>query len=88
MTLNIIDKLQNYFGLAIRQNVGNREAISKAVHVSLFNVASSESNNWHAHCPEDNTSWCRFKTDRANGTNFYKPGAGISLDIIAMLKAI
>ena len=56
LTLNIIDKLRNYFGLAIRQNVGNREAMSKALHASLFHVASSRKNNWHSHCPEGDAS--------------------------------
>ena len=88
LTLNIVDKLQNFFGLAIRQNVGNREAMSKAIHASLFHVASSRENNWHSHCPEGETSWCTFKRDKTNGTNLYKPGAGLPLDIVAKLKPI
>jgi len=88
LTLNIIDKLQNYFGLAIRQNVGNREAMSKAIHASLFHVASSNKNNWHSHCPDGETSWCTFQRDKANATNFYKPGAGLPLNIVTMLKPI
>ena len=52
LTSSIIDKLQNYYGIAIRQNAGNKEGMKKAIHASLLHVASSSKNNWHNHCPE------------------------------------
>ena len=88
LTSSVIDKLQNYYGIAIRQNVENKEGMKKAIHASLFHVASSSKNNWHNHCREGSSSWCPFKQDQANCTSNYKPGAGLPLDIVAQFKPI
>lgn len=42
MTDGMMDKLQNYYGIAINSNVGNLEEMKKAVAASLFHCASSE----------------------------------------------
>ena len=62
--------------------------MKKAIHASLFHVASSEENNWHDHCPDGKESWCAFKSDKANGTSTYKPGKGLPLSIIKYVKPI
>ena len=36
LTKRIIDKLQNYFGIAIRSNVGNLEGMEQSVLASIF----------------------------------------------------
>lgn len=53
LTDTIIDKLQNYYGIAIRSNVGNLEGIKQAVLASLLHCASNESRKLHdnCHCP-------------------------------------
>ena len=56
LTNVIIDKLQNYYGIAVRSNVGNLEGMKAAIHASLFHVASSEKNQWHQHCPDGGDS--------------------------------
>ena len=83
-----IDKLQNYYGIAIRSNSGDLTAMKAAVHASLFHCASSERRNLHMHCPDGPDSWCRYKQDKANKTKLYKPGEGLPDDIIALLKPI
>ena len=40
----MIDKLQNYYGIAIRSNPGDLAAMKNAVLASLFHCASSEKN--------------------------------------------
>ena len=49
LTNVIIDRLQNYYGIAVRSNVNSLEGMKKAIHASLFHVASSEKNIWHDH---------------------------------------
>ena len=84
-----IDRLQNYFGMAIRQNAGNLKLMQSTARATLFHVASSEKNNYHnPHCPLGPNSWCRFNRDKALNTKAYKPGPGLPLDIIAKLKPI
>ena len=46
-----IDKLQNYYGIVIRSNVGNVPGMKKAIHASLMQCASSEARKLHDHCP-------------------------------------
>lgn len=88
LTDAMIDRLQNYYGIAIRSNVGDLLQMKKAIHASLFHCASSEQRNLHDHCPEGPDSWCRFNQDRANGTDVYRPGPGLPLNVIAELKPI
>ena len=47
LTDNIIDKLQNYYGMVIRQNSGDLNAMKSASSASLFHVASSDTNYYH-----------------------------------------
>ena len=51
MTDSQINKLQNYYGIAIRSNVGNLSGMKKAIHASLMHCASSEARKLHEHCP-------------------------------------
>ena len=64
-----IDRLQNYYGIAVRQNVNDLEGMKKAILAKLFHVASSAENNWHAHCPDGINSWCRYKQDQNESFN-------------------
>ena len=77
-----IDRLQNFFGVAIRQNAGNLEGMYSVTLASLFHVASSKDNNLHIHCPTGSSSWCRLNVDKANNTKLYKPGPGLPMDVI------
>ena len=86
LTDSTIDKLQNYYGIAIRANVGNLTWMKKAIHASLMHCASSESRPLHDHCPIGSTSWCKYQRDKANRTSLYKHGPGLPLEVIAKLK--
>ena len=46
LTTAKIDTLQNYFGIALRQNVGNLESMKKGCMASLYHVSS-----YHDMCP-------------------------------------
>ena len=89
LTLAVIDRLQNFYGIAIRKNVGNLKEMQKTVRATLFHVASSKDTNYHnAYCPSGKDSWCKFQQDKASGTKTYKPGAGLPLSVIAHVKPI
>ena len=42
LTHAIIDRLQNYYGIAVRQNTNNLAGMRKSIHATLFHVASSK----------------------------------------------
>ena len=50
LTEAIIDKLQNYFGIALRSNLSTVENMANVIRASFFHVASSEENNFHSYC--------------------------------------
>jgi hypothetical protein len=68
LTDALIDRLQNYYGIAIRSNVGNLEAMKKAIQANLMHCIASKRRNLHMSCPAGADSWCRFQQDRAKGT--------------------
>ena len=82
----IIDKFQNYYGIAIRSNKNNLKAIQAATRATLFHVASSKENNLHyPHSPTGPDSWCKYNKDRADGTSTYEPGPGLPISIISVV---
>lgn len=85
---DVIDRLQNYYGIAIRSNVGDLKAMKAAVFAALFHVASSEKKQWHDHCPKGSASWCGYQRDISNKTNLYKPGKGLSNPVVKSLKNV
>lgn len=89
MTQALVDRLQNFYGIAIRQNVGKLKKMQNAKRATLFQVASSKEHNYHdAYCPPGADSWCYYQQDKANGTNSYKPGPGFPLTVIVKVKLI
>ena len=66
-----IDKLQVYFGKAIRQNTHNITAMQNAVMAIWHHSRSTDENPDHDLCPEGEDSWCGFQRDIAKGTADY-----------------
>ena len=88
LTNKMVDKIQNYYGIAIRSNAGNLNAMKNAILAVLFHCASSKDNNYHSYCPGGKDSWCKYKADIENKTCTFKPGSGLPLQVIALLKPI
>ena len=88
LTDEIIDRLQNYFGIAIRTNIGGLSGMKSAIAAVLFHVASTKEKPWHVHCPDGEASWCGFKSDIAIGTTLYKHGAGLPMDVIKHVEPV
>ena len=88
LTNNIFDNLQNYYGMAIRQNIADLNAMKSATAASLFHVASSTTNDFHTPCRSGSDSWRLFKVDKVNNTSTYKRGPGLLMDIMKVIKPI
>ena len=88
LTDNMIDKLQNYYGIAIRSNSGNLAEMKQNVLATLFHCASTDKRSLHTYCPKGESSWCRYQKDCANKTSTYKHGKGLPLEVIAELKPV
>ena len=77
ITDGTIDKLQNYYGIAIRSNVGNLAGMMKSIHASLVHCASNVPHQLHNHCPPCSRCW--YHQDKPNKTSLYKHGPGLTL---------
>ena len=88
MTKKSIDRLQNYYGIAVRANSYNLAQMKKPIHGTLFHVASSANNNYHTHCPTGENSWCRYQSDKVTGLKTYKPGPGLAIEVMKHVKPI
>lgn len=51
LTDTMIDRMQNYYGIAIHSKVGNLEGMKKGVLASLFHCACNQSCPLHIYCP-------------------------------------
>ena len=76
MTTAKIDTLQNYFGIALRQNVGDLKAMTDGIIASMYHVAG-----YHDKCPKYPETWCQFQKDKLEGTSPYKPKGELPMDI-------
>ena len=62
-----IEKLQVYYGLAIRRNKGNVEGMRKEIWTGLKHSASSDEQQQHEDYPDKEDTWCKFKKAQRNG---------------------
>ena len=66
LTLKEIDKLQLYYGLAIRRNVGDVNMMKRDIKAILRHRLSTDENPNHSMCPTCPTSWCKYNRNPAD----------------------
>ena len=47
----VIGRLQNYFGMTVRSNVGDIVKMKKAIYAAWCHMCASQKHNYHVHCP-------------------------------------
>ena len=81
LTDKAINTLQNYYGMAIRSNTDDINAMKRAVGAVLFHCSDVQlETERHKFCPTGENSWCKWQSDKVTGRNEYKkklnlPGA-------------
>lgn len=89
LTENVINSMQNYYGMAIRNNCSNLYAMKKAVGAILWHcTAFSDQDKRHAMCPTDANTWCKWQLDKLNGTNTYRDKISIPKAIYTIIKPV
>ena len=72
-TLKAINNLQKYMWLAIRQNIGDLNAMKLNIGAILYHYSDAITPaGRHQFCPKTTDSWCKFQQDKLNGTETYK----------------
>ena len=72
LTEKIINLLQNYYGMAIRQNAKTVPEMRKAIGAVLCHCSESSSEETHhLYCPKDKDTWCKWQNVKLTGENKY-----------------
>lgn len=66
-----IDRLQTYYGLAIRKNCSNVKDMRQAIWAIFLHKLSTDENPQHGFCPSDADTWCKFKKAELLGAPFH-----------------
>ncbi|GFV74517.1 uncharacterized protein TNCV_5129591 [Trichonephila clavipes] len=61
LTDSFIDRLQNYYKIAVRSNVGNPSGLQQNVIAALFHCSSSVEKPMHGQCPIGKDSWYYYQ---------------------------
>ena len=73
LTNGRIDKLQVYYGLAIRRHKFDVDGMKKEVWAGLYHSASSDENPQHQNCPKGPNSWCKYNLALLESKPFKHP---------------
>lgn len=82
-----IDKLQTYYGMAIRANAGDLKKMKEAVWATYFHKLSTEENPVHALCPKGLDSWCGYQR-QISGGDVYQHKHSLPEAVMDVIKPI
>ncbi|GBM10562.1 hypothetical protein AVEN_66204-1 [Araneus ventricosus] len=87
LTDSQIDKIQNYYGLAIRRNLNCVQAMSQAIRAIFMHKLSTDENPQHGFCPIGEDSWCGFKKAEATGSA-YKHKNNLPVAVVESMRPV
>jgi len=89
LTEKVINTLQNYFGMAIRDNKGDLYQMKKAVGAVLWHCTQFDDEAFrHRFCPRKEDSWCKWQRDQITGSTLYKKSINLPIWIHDIIKPI
>ena len=89
LTDKVVNLMQNYYGMAIRQNVDNVYAMKKSIIAILYHCSQNDNeDDRHKFCPRSANSWCSYQSDKHTGKNTYKMNVNLPAAISNLLKPI
>ena len=89
LTDKAINTLQNYYGMAIRQNTQHLYGMKKAIGAVLHHCSDIPDESLrHRFRPVTEDSWCKWQSDKINGKSQYKKKVNLPLAIKEVLLPI
>ena len=88
LTLGLMNSLQNYYAITIRENTGDVQALYKAIWASYCHRGSSDEKPVHQFCPPGLTSWCKWQRHEAGHPEPYKHHDPIPPAVFDVMKPI
>ncbi|GFV04233.1 uncharacterized protein TNCV_918541 [Trichonephila clavipes] len=86
LTDSFIDRLQNYYGIAVRSNVGNLSGLQQNVIAALFHCSSSVEKPMHGQCPIGKDSWFYYQRALSCGKKPNEKYKGLSNEVLNTIK--
>ena len=85
-----INKLQNYYGIAIRSSTGGTVwNLKKSIAAAFYHCCEATTlEQRHQFCPKKVSSWCKYQNDIINGTSIYKNKLGIHIKLRDLIKPV
>lgn len=84
-----IDKMQNYFGIALRNNTSSVKQMSNAIWSTFFHLSSTDEHPLHSKCPKGKDSWCSYQRATAAGkADQFKHKGGLPLNLLKFIKPV
>lgn len=88
LTDRVIDKLQAYYGMAIRDHQGDLQGMARAIWASVMHRVSTDAKPCHQYCPIGNESWCGWQRRKAGATEEYKHHDSIPQAVFDKIKPL
>ncbi|GFU56387.1 uncharacterized protein TNCV_2609121 [Trichonephila clavipes] len=86
LTDAFIDKLQNYYGIAIRDNVNSLQGMQRAVIAAFFHCCSNAKQQMHGQCPVGPDSWCKYQQAVSKDKIYIDKSKGLPPNLINIIK--
>ncbi|GFT79952.1 uncharacterized protein TNCV_4598381 [Trichonephila clavipes] len=81
-----IDRLQAYYGLAIRRNLSSVKDMQQAIWAIFLHKLSTDEKPQHGFCPSDTDTWCKFKKQIAWGD--LSPQNSLPVDVVEAMRPV
>ncbi|GFU54932.1 uncharacterized protein TNCV_3825761 [Trichonephila clavipes] len=76
-----IDRLQAYYGLAIRRNLSSVKDMQQAIWAIFLHKLSTDEKPQHGFCPSDSDTWCKFKKAELLGETYHHKNS-LPVDVV------
>lgn len=70
LTKPAIQKIQEYYGLAIRRNTRSVDSMQRSIWAEYLHLSSSNENKMHYFCPANDDTWCKFNAAKLKGEEY------------------
>ncbi|GFW11124.1 uncharacterized protein TNCV_2842501 [Trichonephila clavipes] len=81
-----IDRLQAYYGLAIRRNLSSVKDMQQAIWAIFLHKLSTDEKPQHGFCPSDTDTWCEFKKQNCLGRHQNKNS--LPVDVVEAMRPV
>ena len=91
LTDKVVDKMQNYYGKAIRGNKGDLEGMKKSINAIQHHMIKSDKKSLeeqHQYCPQSGDTWCKYWKDKHDHTSLYNEDNRLPVVFMAELDPI